>query len=408
VVGAGIQRTALRLCAALVLAWPAAGAQSQPPERLDAYVFWALGCPHCERELEFLKGVEAAEPRLRVHYFEVSRDAASRRAFVAIAERLALDDLSVPLAVIGDATMVGYSTDETTGVELRRRIDVCLAKGCPDSVAPVLRSLAAGEAKGAKRAEAAERLVPREISLPFFGTLDTASISLPLLTLALGALDGFNPCAMWVLVFLIGLLLGMEDRLRMWVLGAAFIAGSALVYFLFMAAWLNFLLFIGAVVWVRSGVALVALAGGIHYLREYFRNPGAACELTAPQARRRVFERLRALAGERSFWLALAGIVALAFAVNLVELLCSAGIPAVYTQVLALSEIPAWQYYAYLALYILVFMLDDLFVFVVAMKTLQVAGATTRYVRFSHLAGGVVLLAIGALLLLRPEWLMFG
>jgi hypothetical protein len=193
----------------------------------------------------------------------------------------------------------------------------------------------------------------------------------------------------------------------MWTLGSAFIAGSALVYFLFMAAWLNFLLFIGAVVWVRAAVGLVALGGGFYSLREYFRNADAACRVTAPQARRRVFDSLRGLASERRFWLALAGILALAFAVNLVELLCSAGLPAVYTQVLALSSLPAWQYYAYLALYILVFMLDDLFVFVVAMKTLQIAGATTRYVRFSYLAGGVVLLAIGALLLLRPELLMF-
>ena len=91
-----------------------------------------------------------------------------------------------------------------------------------------------------------------------------------------------------------------------------------------------------------------------------------------------------------------------------VELICSAGIPAVYTQVLALSNLPAWKYYAYLSLYILVFMLDDLFVFVVAMKTLQITGATTAYARFANLAGGGVLLAIGALLLLRPEWLMFG
>jgi hypothetical protein len=194
----------------------------------------------------------------------------------------------------------------------------------------------------------------------------------------------------------------------MWVLGTAFIAGSALVYFLFMAAWLNFLLFIGALIWVRAAVGLVALGGGFYYLREYFQNPDLACKVTAPQARRRVFESLRELVTESRFWLALAGIVALAFAVNLVELLCSAGIPAVYTQVLALSNLPAWQYYAYLSLYLLVFMLDDLFVFVVAMKTLQIAGATTRYVRFAHLAGGVVLLAIGALLLLRPEWLMFG
>jgi hypothetical protein len=251
-------------------------------------------------------------------------------------------------------------------------------------------------------------MVPPTVSVPFIGEIRTADLSLPVLTIALGALDGFNPCAMWVLVFLIGLLVGMQDRFRMWTLGAAFVAGSALVYFLFMAAWLNFLLFIGAVVWVRAAVGLVALGGGFYYLREYFQNPDAACKVTAPQARRRVFDSLRKLASERRFWLALAGVLALAFAVNLVELLCSAGIPAVYTQVLALSELPVWQYYAYLALYILVFMLDDLFVFVVAMKTLQIAGATTRYVRFSHLAGGVVLLVIGALLLLRPELLMFG
>lgn len=194
----------------------------------------------------------------------------------------------------------------------------------------------------------------------------------------------------------------------MWTLGAAFIAGSAGVYFLFMAAWLNFLLVIGAVVWVRAGVALVALGAGYYYLREYFRNPEAVCKVTAPQARKRVLESLKRLALESRFWLALLGIVALAFAVNLVELLCSAGIPAVYTQVLALNDLPVWQYYAYLALYILVFMLDDLFVFFVAMKTLQITGMTTRYSRFSHLAGGVVLFAIGALLLLRPEWLMFG
>jgi hypothetical protein len=251
-------------------------------------------------------------------------------------------------------------------------------------------------------------MIPPMVFVPLLGEIRTADLSLPVLTVVLGALDGFNPCAMWVLVFLIGLLLGMQDHFRMWVLGSAFIAGSALVYFLFMAAWLNFLLFIGAVVWVRAAVGAVALAGGFYYLREYFQNPDAACKVTAPEGRRRVFESLRKLATESRFWLALAGIVALAFAVNLVELLCSAGIPAVYTQVLALSDLPAWQYYAYLSLYILVFMLDDLIVFVAAMKTLQLTGVTTRYARFSNLAGGAVLLPIGALLILRPEWLMFG
>jgi hypothetical protein len=114
------------------------------------------------------------------------------------------------------------------------------------------------------------------------------------------------------------------------------------------------------------------------------------------------------VASEQRFWVALVGIVALAFAVNLVELICSAGIPAIYTQVLTLSALPTWQYYAYLALYVLVFMLDDLAVFVIAMRTLEVTGVAGGYSRFSHLAGGVILLAIGLLLLFRPGWLMFG
>ncbi len=385
---------AARLLALVLLVLSACTAGAAAAERVDVYLFWAIGCPHCEREIAFLERVESVEPRVRVHYLEVSRDAANRRAFQAVAERLALEEPAVPLTLVGGSSMVGYATDETSGAELTRRIGECMAIGCPDATA-----LQAG---------GAQPMIPLTISVPLLGEVRTADLSLPVLTLVLGALDGFNPCAMWVLVFLIGLLVGMQDRLRMWALGAAFIAGSAAVYYLFMAAWLNFLLFIGAVVWVRAGVALVALGGGFYYLREYLRDPGAACKVTAPESRRRVFENLRRLALESRFWLALAGIVALAFAVNLVELICSAGIPAVYTQVLALSRLPAWQYHAYLALYIVVFMLDDLIVFVVAMKTLQIAGMTTRYSRFSHLAGGVVLVAIGALLLLRPEWLMFG
>jgi hypothetical protein len=399
-----------RTLGALLLALLAFAAGAQPQARADAYLFWGIGCPHCERALDFLKRLEAEEPRLRVHYLEVTGDAANRRAFAAVVEKIALEEPAVPLTLVGDAAMVGYASDETSGAELRRMIGKCLASGCVDTVGPLLQPRA-GAGSGADTARGppnpAQRVIPREVSIPLVGTVAVADLSLPVLTVLLGALDGFNPCAMWVLVFLIGLLLGMQDRFRMWTLGAAFIAGSALVYFLFMAAWLNFLLFIGAVVWVRAAVGLVALGGGFYYLREYFRSPDAACPVTAPQARRRVFESLRALANERRFWLALAGILALAFAVNLVELICSAGLPAVYTQVLALSSLPAWQYYGYLALYILVFMLDDLFVFVVAMKTLQIAGVTGAYSRFSHLAGGIVLFAVGALLLLRPEWLMF-
>lgn len=149
-------------------------------------------------------------------------------------------------------------------------------------------------------------------------------------------------------------------------------------------------------------------AGGAFYLKEFITNADMKCEVTAPERRRRTLERLKDLALRRDFVPALAGIVLLAFAVNVVEFLCSAGIAAVFTQVLALSSLGPWQYFGYLLLYVAVFMLDDLIVLVTALKTLEVTGLTTRYARWSNAFGGVSLVAIGALLILRPEWLTFG
>jgi hypothetical protein len=223
----------------------------------------------------------------------------------------------------------------------------------------------------------------------------------------LGAVDGFNPCAMWVLVFLIGLLVGMRDPVRMWSYGAAFLLTSAAVYFAFMAAWLNLVLLLGSLAWIRAGVGVFALFAGGYYLHEFVRNPDAACAVTSRGERRRIMDRLKGVVAEKSFLFAIAGIMALAVAVNLIELLCSAGIPVVYTQVLALSDLSATAYYGYLMLYISIFLLDDAVVFVTAMLTLQATGLAATYSRYSHLIGGTVLLAVGLLLIFRPEWLAF-
>jgi hypothetical protein len=227
------------------------------------------------------------------------------------------------------------------------------------------------------------------------------------LTIVLGAVDGFNPCAMWVLVFLIGLLVGMRDPVKMWGYGAVFLLASAAVYFAFMAAWLNMVLWLGSLVWIRMSVGVFAVAAGAYYLREFVRNPDAACAVSSPGQRQKIMRRLKAVVAERSFLLGCAGIAALAVAVNLIELLCSAGIPAVYTQVLALSDLSVSAYYGYLLLYITVFLLDDAVVFVTAMLTLQATGLAASYSRYSHLIGGVVLVGVGLLLVFRPGWLVF-
>lgn len=193
----------------------------------------------------------------------------------------------------------------------------------------------------------------------------------------------------------------------MWLLGGAFLLTSGLVYFLFLAAWLNVFLVLGAIFWVRLAVGIIALASGAYYLHAFATDAAAECRVTNLEQRQRIMASLRASVSERRFLVALAGIVMLAAAVNLIELFCSAGIPAVYTDVLAMNQLPAWQHYLYLLLYVVVFMLDDAAIFALAMVTLHATSMTNRYLRLSHLLGGLGMLAIGVLLLVAPDWLTF-
>ncbi len=383
--------------------WQANAAVSEE-RTVNVYFFWRDGCPHCEREKDFLTRWQGEETRVRVHYLEISREPDNYEVFAALVRQFRIERPGVPLTVVGETFFDGYNDESTTGAAIKSAASDCFQVLCRDWVWHLLTGQAKTPVEELARPAAK---APDVLKLPIFGEMTIGQVSLPVLTLTLAAVDGFNPCAMWTLLFLIGLLLGLRNRFRMWVLGSAFIVASAAVYYLFMAAWLNLLLFFGMSIWIRILVGMLALGGGAHYLREYFVNPEAICRVTAPESRKRVFDRLRLLASERRFLLALAGIILLAFAVNLMELICSAGIPAVYTQVPTLSSLPTWQYHAYLGLYILVFMLDDLFVFFVAMQTLRVTGLTGTYIRHAHAIGGLVLIVIGLLLLFRPEWLAF-
>jgi hypothetical protein len=211
---------------------------------------------------------------------------------------------------------------------------------------------------------------------------------------------------MWVLVFLIGLLVGINDPIRMWSFGAVFLLTSAVVYLAALAAWLNVLLVLGSLVFIRVGIGVFAIAAGVYYLWQFWINPGATCPVTSPVERQRVMTRLKEAVGQQSFLAAIAGIVVLAALVNLIELLCSAGVPAIYTQLLAMSDLSTPAYAGYLLLYITVFLVDDIVVFVTAMLTLRATGLAATYSRYSHLLGGIVLGAIGLLLLFRPQWLV--
>lgn len=353
-------------------------------------LFWANGCPHCEKEHAFLEKLSKKYPELTIQKYEITTSADNTALLRQRGRELGTDVSGVPFTVVGNRYAVGFATEQTTGKRIEEMVQ---------------SELGINESK----TESQQKLnaVSQSIQVPLIGQVSIGSLSLPVLTVVIAALDGFNPCAMWTLLFLISLLLGMKDKRRMLILGSAFIGASGLVYFLFLSAWLNAFLFIGVVWWVRALIGVVALVAGALYLKEYWEHQ-TGCKITGDQKRRVVFERLRQVVANRSLWFSLLGIVLLAFAVNLVELVCSAGLPAIYTQVLSISDLSVWQYYLYLLLYVLIFMADDLLIFFTAMMTLRATGLHTKYTHLSRLIGGVLMVLIGLLLIFRPDLLMFG
>jgi len=379
-------------------------------KQANIYFFWGEGCPHCAHEKPFLERLEETYPGVKVYDYEIWTNSENRNLLIEISNTLNVNVSGTPFTVVGDQYFSGWFNEETTGRDIENAVICALRDGCRDIVAEIMaaKHIQPQSDEPCECEKKQQSAIPSEIHLPIIGKIDPRDFSLPILTIILGGLDGFNPCAMWTLLFLISLLLGMEDKKRRWILGIAFIATSAFVYFLFMTAWLNLLLFFGFIVWIRILVGLVALGGGGYNVREFFVNKDSGCKVTGDEKRQAIFEKLRHIAGQRQFLIALGGIILLAFAVNLVELICSAGLPVIFTQILTLSHLSSWQYYAYMALYIFIFMLDDLFIFFTAMITMELTGISTKYSRLSHLIGGVLMLIVGFLLIFKPELLMFG
>jgi hypothetical protein len=230
---------------------------------------------------------------------------------------------------------------------------------------------------------------------------------LPLFTLVVGLVDGFNPCATWVLLFLLAMLVNLKSRPRMALIAGTFVLVSGAVYFAFMAAWLTLFMAVGISQPVRLLLAVVAISIGTVNLKDFFAL-GRGPSLSIPEsAKPGLYRRVRAILHAEDIAGAMVGIVVLAFLVNLVELLCTAGLPALYTGILTSQRLQPWEYYAYLTLYIAAYMLDDAILVMLGVATLGKRKLQERGGRWLKLLSGAVIFVLGVLLLLRPGWLGF-
>ena len=353
--------------------------QAGEPVR-DLEVFVRAGCPHCEAAKVFLEELQRERPSLRIVLYDLAEDVAARERLATLTAQHGITNSGVPTFLIGQELIVGFLSADTTGAEIRSLLD------WRGQIATSFRT-------------------DQSIKTTWFGELRVRDLGLPMFTIVIGLLDGFNPCAMWVLLFLLSLLVNLHDRRKMALIAGTFVLVSGLVYFAFMAAWLNMFLLIGISRAVQIGLGGVAIMVGAVNVKDFFALHRGVSLSIPESAKPGLYARIRRILQAESLTGALIGIVILAGLVNLIELLCTAGFPALYTQLLTLQQMPVWQYYGYLSLYNLAYIFDDSLMVTVAVVSLSRRTLQERAGRWLKLISGLVMAGLGTVLLLQPKWL---
>src|SRR3989339_333732 len=345
------------------------------------YFFYGSECPHCSEEEKMLDDLVAKHPEIIVRRFEVWHSKENQDFFKSFAESKGFEPQAVPTTVIGHQVFKGYASYELSGVEIEKSIYDLF-----DIEASVSE---------------------KSINVPFYGKIEIAKVSLPVITLVLGLLDGFNPCAMWALVALITILIATGDKKKIRLVGSIFLISSWLIYYIFMAVYLNAFVLLSAVSIIRMLIGMVAIFAGGWYLKEFFTYQPGVCKVTNSKQQASLVKRMKRVAEGNSFWLIVLGVIALAFSVNLVEMMCSIGLPAVYAQILAVNNISSSMRYLYLAVYNTLYMLDDIVVFIIAAVTMNYVNLNHKYDRAMKLIGGVLIIALGLILIFKPGLFSF-
>lgn len=395
---------------------------------INIHLFYGNGCPHCAAEEEFLSDYLKDRPDVKLYKYEIWYDSHNQELLSKVQKEMGTTNKNgVPFTVIGKKTIVGYA-DGVTDEQIKDAINYYLNNDYRDYAGEITGKVKKAEVKEdttkdeSKTEDKKENKIEKaddtkdsdqtdeNVTVPVLGKINAKKVSLPILAVVLGFVDGFNPCAMWILIFLITMLFNMKDRKKMWILGLTFILTSGIVYLMFMLAWLNLATFISKIAFIRLLIAVIALVVGLINVYKYIdslKKKDEGCDVVDKKDRKKIMEKIISITHEKKFIIALLGIMVLAASVNIIELMCSIGIPLLFTQILAMNNLSTFSYMMYMFIYIFFFLIDDIVIFVISMVTLKVTGLSTKYTKYSHLIGGIIMLIIGLLLIIKPELLMF-
>jgi thiol-disulfide isomerase/thioredoxin len=335
--------------------------------------FWGIGCPHCEQAKPFVRRLVGEFSQLRIESIEIRRDPEGRRRFLGEVQRLGIEAPGIPLFVHRANYVIGYQGEATERA---------------------VRRMLLGETKEASR----------RVDLPLFGEIDVARVGLPMLTVSVGLVDGINPCAIWVLLVLLGIMMHVRSRARLFLVGGTFVVMSGVVYFLFMTAWAGLFALAGMSRTITLVLGVLVLGMGLINLKELVWFKKGVSLVVSDRVKPGLYRRMRTIANAAGWPAAILGIVTLAFFVNLIELGCTLGLPAVYTRILSLQPgMSTWTRHAYICLYNVAYVVPLGVVVLVYAATLHRLALQDRGAKALKAVSGVLLTSFGLLFLLWPQ-----
>ena len=380
--------------------------------------FGRKDCKNCANLEKFLKELSTKRDDFEYVEHKIDESKEEKAFFDETASKLKLVK-GTPIIYIDGHIIQGFNTADTTGKEIESLINSGKIK---DKILTLKEYVESGQAGNVSSngavctgdtvcevpglTKGAENQVL--VNIPIINkTVDLTNYSLFTMSLILGTIDGFNPCAMWVLVLFLTALIAVGNKVKMFRVAGLFILAEAVMYFFILNAWIYAWDFVGLDKWVTPLVGIVGIIGGIFFIRNYLKKGDTLeCEVTDFEQRAKISKKIKDIANKPFTLLTALAIIGLALSVNVIEFACSVGIPQTYTKILQINEVPFWTRQFYTFIYIIGYMIDDIIVFGFALMSVNKLQLTTKYSKWVNLFGGILMIILGLIMLIKPSLLI--
>lgn len=348
-------------------------------EKVNIYLFYSKICPHCQKEekyFEILK--EKYQDKINIYTYEVTENKTNNEIMKSLKKELKENSQGVPFTIIGSKTFLGY--DESLNERIENTIESYLDENTKTH---------------------------NTYTIPIIGKIEAKNASIILIAIILGFIDGFNPCAMWILLLLINMCISIKDKKKMLIVCLTFIITSGIIYFLSMLG-IGFILDLTTISYIRNIIAILAIILGIYNLYTYLKTrKQTGCHVVKKEKRKTIITKINNILNNKNTLLMFGGTIILATSVSLVEMACSLGFPTIFLELLSINNIHSFLKVTYLLIYILFYLIDDIIVLFLSIKAFETKGISTKYNKYVHLIGGLIMILMGVLLIFKPEWIMF-